>query len=183
MDYKGKNKGVEGELKYLASGELMAVVLFWIVYILYLRSIDNASSNFIIFSMYPLFLLSIILLQGSFYWYNCLKRVQKKEYISRAIIGKIYYKLKRFNWILIIVYIPVFILFSGGISPLVAVIFALLYIFAIIEQLNYFHIRLSYESKVFGAFAFQIIKPIKQIITGTTRKSQIAKDILLYLRN
>jgi len=181
MDYWGKNRGIEGKLKYLAYGELTAVVLFWIVYVQkFFWKIDSESSKFIIFSMYPLLLLTIILLQGSFYWNNCLKRVQKKAHISRVRIGKIYHKLKWLNWILIIAYIPVFILKNSDIETLDIIGSALLYIFAILEQFNYFHVRLSYESKVFG---FQIKKPIKQIITGTTRKSQIAKDILLYLRN
>lgn len=181
MDYRGKNRGVEGELKYLAYGELNAVVLFWMVYILkFLWKIDSESGKLIICSLYPLLSLTIILLQGSFYWYNCLKRVQKKGYISRVSIGKIYHKLKWFNWIFIIAYIPVFILKSSDIETSVIIGSVLLYAFAILEQFNYFHVRLSYESKVFG---FQIKKPIKQIITGTTRKSQIAKDILFYLRN
>ncbi len=50
---------------------------------------------------------------------------------------------------------------------------------AIIEQINYFHIRLSYET-VNGRIL--IIEPLKRLFTGTGKRSQLRKDIDTYLK-
>ena len=49
---------------------------------------------------------------------------------------------------------------------------------AVIEQINYFHIRLSYET-VNGALL--VVEPLKQLLTGTGRRSALRKDIDAYL--
>ena len=55
----------------------------------------------------------------------------------------------------------------------------LLYLLAVIEQINYFHIRLSYET-VNGSLL--VIEPLKKLFTGTGKRSQLRKDIDTYLK-
>ena len=55
----------------------------------------------------------------------------------------------------------------------------LLYFMALIEQINYFHIRLSYET-VNGSLL--VIEPLKKLFTGTGKRSQLRKDIDTYLK-
>ena len=47
-----------------------------------------------------------------------------------------------------------------------------------IEQINYFHIRLSYET-VNGALL--VVEPLKKLLTGTGERSHLRKDIDAYL--
>ena len=50
---------------------------------------------------------------------------------------------------------------------------------AVIEQINYFHIRLSYET---ANGSLLIIEPLKKLFTGTGKRSQLRKDIDTYLK-
>ena len=53
-----------------------------------------------------------------------------------------------------------------------------LYFMAVIEQINYFHVRLSYET-VNGTLL--VIEPLKKLFTGTGKRPHLRKDIDAYL--
>ena len=95
-------------------------------------------------------------------------------------IGRIYYRLKWINVLLLAAYLPVVVTAALAGEPLSGIIAGLfLYCMAIIEQINYFHIRLSYETVNGGLL---IVEPLKQLFTGTGKRSQLRKDIDRYLR-
>lgn len=171
-----KKRTLKQELTFLYSIELLCVILFWVVYIVWTKSATRFdASNVSVY--YPLFIVSLILVEGSLYWFNCLKRVEKKKSLSTQRIAPIYQTLKVIDYILIVTYIPVlFITYDGNRAIVVTGI--LIWLFSIIELINYFHYRLSYYTK--SNLGLQIIKPLKLLISGKATKSQIAKEILLY---
>ena len=113
--------------------------------------------------IYPFISLLLILLQGSYYWYYKL-RIIKKRNPDRRIFRKIYRVFKTLNFIMFILY-PIgliYILMVNDISILRKENFfgVFLFVFGIIEYINYFYIRLSYskhEDKV-ALLKFQNIR-------------------------
>ena len=131
-------------------------------------------------SFYPLLVFSAIVLEGSFYWHNQLRRVKRQRAFSRMEIGRIYYRIKWINVLLLAAYLPVVVTAALAGEPLSGIIAGLfLYGMAVIEQINYFHIRLSYETVNGGLL---IVEPLKQLFTGTGKRSQLRRDIDRYLR-
>lgn len=172
-----KKRKLKQELSYLVSGELTSVVLFCIVYFMYTKpEIRFAASSAILY--FPLFVLNLILVQGSLYWLNCLRRVQLKKAMDTQVIAPIYKKLKVLDFILLAAYLPIWLLTFRANSSTNALVGILLWLFAIIEFINYFHYRLSYYA--FGGLSLQIIRPLKLLFTGKAVKSQIAKEIIQY---
>lgn len=89
---------------------------------------------------YALFALNVILLQGSFYWFVKWKRLKSKQSIfpnlPRALIF-----FKTFNLTLISIAPIVFIIDTPIRVTFWITLFV--YVFAIIEYVNYFHIQLT----------------------------------------
>ena len=166
---KNTKKLLINELKRLYICELISIPIFWNIYIqIWILSI-SIKKEFIhtLIIIYPLSLLSFILLQGSIYWYICLKRIEKKRVYNK--IATIYHKLKIINLFLTILYIPIF--FAFKISQNYKLIGVFIYFFSILEYINYFFVRLSYKNP----FAF-IIKLKKSKFP----KSSICKEIQKY---
>ena len=131
-------------------------------------------------SFYPLLVFSIIVIEGSFYWRNKLRMVRRKTALSNFEIGRIYSKLRWVNVILLAAYLPMLMIAVLGKENVSAItIGILLYFMAFIEQINYFHIRLSYETVNGGLL---VIEPLKKLFTGTGKRSQLRKDIDTYLK-
>ena len=179
-----KKRPVEKELKFLADFELYGVLMFAGVYFAakFIIDMDFGKNAFKLnwISFYPLLVFSIIVIEGSFYWRNKLRMVRRKKALSNFEIGRIYSKLRWINVILLIAYLPIIMIaFLGkeGLSGIIVGI--LLYLLAVIEQINYFHIRLSYET-VNGSLL--VIEPLKKLFTGTGKRSQLRKDIDTYLK-
>ena len=106
--------------------------------------------------------------------------VKRKTAFSNFEIGRIYSKLRWINVILLAAYLPIMmiaVLKKEDLSGIIAGI--LLYFMAVIEQINYFHIRLSYET---ANGSLLIIEPLKKLFTGTGKRSQLRKDIDTYLK-
>ena len=178
-----KKRPIEKELKFLADFELYGVLMFVGVYFAakYIVDMDLGKNAFKLnwISFYPLLIFSIIVIEGSFYWRNKLRMVRRKKALSNFEIGRIYSKLRWINVILLIAYLPVIIIAALTKEDLSGIIVGiLLYFCAIIEQINYFYIRLSYET-VNGRLL--VIEPLKRLITGTGKRSQLRKDIDTYL--
>lgn len=180
-----KKRSIEKELKFLADFEIYGVLMFAGMYfaVKYIVDMDLGENAFKLnwISFYPLLVFSVIIIEGSFYWRNKLKLVKRKEALSNLEIGRIYSKLRWINVILLAAYVPVIVIAALTKEDLSGIIVGiLLYFFAVIEQINYFHIRLSYEAVNGGLL---VIEPLKMLFTGTGKRSQLRKDIDAYKRH
>lgn len=179
-----KKRPIEKELKFLADFELYGVLMFAGIYfaVKYIIDMDLGKNAFKLnwISFYPLLVFSVIVIEGSFYWRNKLKMVRRQKALSNIETGRIYNKLRWVNAILLASYLPIIImavLEKAALSGIIAGI--LFYFMAVIEQINYFHVRLSYET---ANGRLLVIEPLKMFFTGTGKRSQLRKDIDTYLR-
>ena len=152
------------KLTNLATGELVAVLVFWMNFFLLKKWILTNGALISIF--FSLFVLSFILIQGSVFWWILIKRISNPVF-AEIYTGKIYKILKNVDLILLGVGALIIIFnsseFSTGIISL-AILF-----FAVIEWVNYFKLQLSYS-----------LNPavlLKYIFQRKLRKSKIAKEI------
>ena len=179
-----KKRPIEKELKFLADFELYGVLMFAGMYFAakFIIDMDLGKNVFKLnwISFYPLLVFSIIVIEGSFYWRNKLRMVRRKKALSNFEIDRIYNKLRWINVILLTAYLLIIIMAFLEKESLSGIIVGiLLYFMAVIEQINYFHIRLSYET-VNGSLL--VIEPLKKLFTGTGKRSQLRKDIDTYLK-
>ncbi len=130
----------------LWTGELAAAILFPILWLLYIPTFKWSNHYLTTFPHLLAFcILEFILFQGSFYWY--LKWKQVKQGKSSTLTNKQLTSFRFFkisNLVLLVIGIPVLVYqatFSKGLYW-----YLFLYGFAIIEYINYYHIRLSYMS-------------------------------------
>ena len=148
----------------LAVGELVAVTVFWMNFFIFKKLLITAKS--LISVSFPLFILSFILIQGAVFWCVLAKRMSKPGFALKYA-GKIYSKLKVLDVILLFVGVLVIILnYSGFLTMLIA--FAI-WIFAVIEWVNYYKLQLSYS--------LNPLILLKYIMQRKLRKSKIAKEI------
>lgn len=142
---------LEKRLSYLYTGESIATVGFIIVSFLINKAYPPLHLYSLVSFWLSFFLLEFLLVQGSMYWYTKWRRL-KNENTSVTPIRMVQRlkKLQKWNIGLIIVSLFMFVIdflkwyptlplgglyISGGI-----------YIFAILEYINYFHIQLSYDN-------------------------------------
>lgn len=162
-----KKRTIKKELFYLFSMELTCAVGFWFVYAMWVwgeMAVWRAEVA------YPLLVLTVILVQGSLYWLNCLRRVKKDTTLNTQQIARIYRAFKMVDYLLLALYIPVLI-----ITRKFSIVGGLIWLFAIIELINYFHYRLSYYTK--SGLGLQVVAPMKALFSGKAVKSQLAKEI------
>lgn len=140
-------KRVKRKLFHLYTGELMATVIFAVLWVSFLMQHDWTDSYLTSFSsVYAFVLLEFILLQGSLYWFLKWKRAKENDYAHLPYTQlRIFLFFKRINLLLIATGIAVFFyqlkVVGSGIYW-----YLFLYVFAIIEHINYYHVRLSYQS-------------------------------------
>ena len=157
-------KRMKQKLINLAVGELVAVTVFWMNFFIFKKLLITAKS--LISVSFPLFILSFILIQGAVFWCVLAKRMSKPGFALKYA-GKIYSKLKVLDVILLFVGVLVIILnYSGFLTMLIA--FAI-WIFAVIEWVNYYKLQLSYS--------LNPLILLKYIMQRKLRKSKIAKEI------
>jgi len=157
-------KRMKNKLANLAFGELVAVVIFWINFFLFKKFLIDTKALISISA--PLFILSFILVQGSIYWCILIKRLSNPRF---AVVqtGKIYNKLKILDLILLFVVFLLIILNYSTFST--AIISLAIWIFAVIEWINYYKLQLSYS-----------INPavlLKYVLQQKLKKSKIAEEI------
>ena len=155
---------VRKELVSLCLGELSAVLSFWFCFFLLKNRLGDVNS--LVTILYPLSLLTFILLQGSIYWAILIRRLSNPEF-GNENVPKIYGGLRILDLILLISGFP-FIVWNTQ-SFQVAIIATLIQLFALIEWINYFLLRLSYS-----------LNPLvlwKRIAKGKLEKSRIAKEL------
>ena len=157
-------KPMKQKLVSLATGELVAVLVFWLNFFLLKRWILTTGA--LISISFSLFVLSFILIQGSVFWWILIKRISDPEFAERYT-GKIYRVLKILDLILLGVGTLIIIFNSSDFSTFI--ISVAIWFFAVIEWMNYFKWQLSYS-----------LNPavlLKYILQRKLRKSKIAKEI------
>ena len=155
---------VRKELVFLCFGELAAVLSFWLCFFLLKNRLGDW--NGLISILYPLSLLTFILLQGSIYWAILIRRLSNPQFGS-ASVPKLYGGFRILDLVLLISGFP-FIVWNTQ-SFQLAIIATLIQLFALIEWVNYFLLRLSYS-----------LNPLvlwKRITKGKLEKSRIAKEL------
>jgi len=140
-------KKIEKKYYSLFTGELSATISFAGVWVFYLKLYSSLEVH--LTSYYPLYaftLLEFILLQGSLYWYLKLKQVRQNIFSSLPPTQlRVFYLLKKLNLFLFAIGAIILIYQLTTLSTKIYW-FLFLYLFALVEYINYFHIRLSYLS-------------------------------------
>ena len=157
-------KSMKRKLTSLATGELVAVLVFWMNFFLLKKWILTTGA--LISISFSLFVLSFILIQGSVFWWILIKRISDPEFAERYT-GKIYRVLKILDLILLGVGTLIIIFNSSDFSTFI--ISLAIWFFAVIEWINYFKWQLSYS-----------LNPavlLKYILQRKLWKSKIAKEI------
>ena len=155
---------VRKELVSLCLGELAVALSFWLCFFLLKNRLGDWMS--LITILYPLSLLTFILLQGSTYWAILIRRLSNPQF-GNGNIPKIYGVLRILDLVLLISGFPFIVWYSQSVR--VAIIATLIQLFALIEWVNYFLLRLSYS-----------LNPLvlwKRITKGKLEKSRIAKEL------
>ena len=155
---------IKHELTKLWTGELVAVISFWICFFIFKKWLIN--TKMLISVIYPLILLSLILIQGSIYWLILLKRISMPQF-AITNTKKVYSVLKIVDFLLLCLGIPIIILNYVNVTVMISAIFILA--FAVIEWINYYKIRLSYS--------YNPLVLLKHIKNGKLSKSRLAKEI------
>ena len=159
-----QKENVRKELVSLCLGEFTAVLSFWFCFFLLKNRLSDWSS--LVTILYPLSLLTFILLQGSIYWAILIRRLSNPQFGSRSV-PKLYGGFRILDLVLLISGFP-FIVWNTQ-SFQVTILATLIQFFALIEWVNYFLVRLSYS-----------LNPLvlwKRITKGNLEKSRIAKEL------
>ena len=125
---------------FLCLGELAAVLSFWLCFFLLKNRLGDW--NDLISILYPLSLLTFILLQGSIYWAILIRRLSKLQFGSGSV-NKLYVGFRILDLILLISGFPFIVWNTQSIQ--VAIIATLIQLFALIEWVSYYLVRLSYS--------------------------------------
>ena len=161
---KIQKERVRKELVSLCLGEFTAVLSIWFCFFLLKNRLGDVNS--LVTILYPLSLLTFILLQGSIYWAILIRRLSKPQFGS-GNVPKLYGVLRILDLVLLISGFPSIVWYSQSVR--VAIIATLIQLFALIEWVNYFLLRLSYS-----------LNPLvlwKRITKGKLEKSRIAKEL------
>ena len=161
---KIQKERVRKELVSLCLGEFTAVLSIWFCFFLLKSRLGDVNS--LVTILYPLSLLTFILLQGSIYWAILIRRLSKPQFGS-GNVPKLYGVLRILDLVLLISGFPFIVWYSQSVR--VAIIATLIQLFALIEWVNYFLLRLSYS-----------LNPLvlwKRITKGKLEKSRIAKEL------
>ena len=161
---KSQESKIKQELTKLWTGELVAVISFWICFYIFKKWLIN--TKMLISVIYPLAVLSFILIQGSIYWLILLKRISMPQF-AITNTRKIYSILKTVDFLLLCLGIPIIILNYVNVTVMISAIFILA--FAAIEWINYYKIRLSYSCNP--------LVLLKRIKNGKLSKSRLAREI------
>ena len=161
---KSQESKIKQELTKLWTGEFVAVISFWICFYIFKKWLIN--TKMLISVIYPLTVLSFILIQGLIYWLILLKRLSTPKF-AITNTKKIYSILKIVDFLLLCVGIPIVILNYVNVTVMISAIFIMA--FALIEWINYYKIRLSYS--------YNPLVLLKHIKNGKLSKSRLAKEI------
>lgn len=157
-DYKNEKRDKK-RLVYLFTGEISAIIVFTLILFYYFENLSNR------YSLTSVVLtLNVILLQGSYFWFVKWRRFETRK----NSFPKLHYHLKllkKIDLLLLlvapmIVLIEILLLSESSLIELLTLL--CIYIFAIIEYINYYFIQLTNYSN------------------GSGKPSAIAKEIKLH---
>jgi|SRR5690606_2321742 len=140
-------KKVKKKLFNLFCGELVATILFAFLWFFYLPQSDWLSQYVsTIPSLFAFILLELILLQGTLYWYLKWKQVKNNNFLNLPDAYLQWFNLfKKLNALFIVIGIIILgYLIINGADEIYWYIF--IFGFAVLEHINYYHIRLSYQT-------------------------------------
>ncbi|MCM3112843.1 general stress protein [Lederbergia lenta] len=142
---------LESRLKYLFTGERFALILF-----IPLSYLINFTYPYLqLYTLYSFwisfFLLEFILIQGTYYWYAKWKGlITENKSVTPIETVRILRKAKVINVVIIIFSIILFVIDIVVNYPDLPIggllISVFIFIFAILEFINYFYIQLSYDN-------------------------------------
>ncbi|KQU16878.1 general stress protein [Bacillus sp. Leaf13] len=144
-------RNIEKRLTYLYTGELFSIISF--VFLSYL--INYVYPKLHLYSLYSFWisflLLEFLLLQGTVYWYVKWKRLKKeKTSITPVWIVQRLKTLQKVNAGMIIAGLIMFVIdfiYRYPLLPLGGLSIAgFIYVFALLEYINYYHVQLSYDN-------------------------------------
>ncbi|WP_186576017.1 hypothetical protein [Aquibacillus kalidii] len=163
---------IQKKLFHLWTGECVAAVMFVVLWVLYVPMFDWAADYLTpLPTIYAFSLLEFILLQGGLYWYLKWNHVRKNQnYKLSTDKLRIFSVFKRINLFLITIGL-IILLVALYRSDIYRGFYAFLYGFAVVEYINYFHIRLSYMS----------IEELRELMKQKGfRQSILAKELTMY---
>jgi hypothetical protein len=167
-------KRVKKRLVSLYTGELFAVFTFACIWVLYIQLFEWSIPYLTSYSsVYAFVLLELILLQGSYYWYVKLKQIQKNDFkplSDRKLRIFVYFKRLNSSLILIGVFVLIYQIIS---KPIELYWFVFVFLFAVVEHINYYYVRLSYQT-------LEDLKELKR--QKGFRKSKLAKELESFLK-
>jgi hypothetical protein len=138
-------KKVKKRLYSHCIGEFAASIVF--IFVLFqLKRHLHLDIDFII--IYPFSILIFILMQGSYYWFYCLRRLNKKQVNANRFV-RVYKALRKFDLLLIVLF-PLIVICSclgGWQLTLVKISLAsFIFVFGVAEYINYYYVQLSYNN-------------------------------------
>lgn len=169
-------KKLEKRFTYLYSGEFTSFILFIFVSDLIHRAYPNLQL-YSLYSFWASFLfLEFLLLQGAMYWYSKWKRLRNENTpITPIRTVRQLLRLKKMNMVLVIVpimaFIADFVKWQPSLPAAGLTIAGCIYIFAVLEYVNYFFVQLSYDNSADIKYLLQ---------TKKFKKACISKDFERY---
>ena len=152
---------VKQKLMNLAIGELAAVAVFWVTFFIF----EKKRIAPMISIALSLSILSFVLIQGAVFWWILVKRISQPSFGVKCT-GKVYFLLKKLDATLLCAAVPVILLYGTFFTTVISLA---VWLFAVIEWINYFKYQLSYS-----------LNPAvlcRYIVRGKLRKSKIAKEM------
>jgi hypothetical protein len=132
-------------LRYLRNWEFINI--FLLPAILYFTLMRQKTPNWQPFA-FGMFVICIILAQGTFYWHLKLQSVYKNELVLPSYFERAFSLFKWVNVALLSIY-PI-LMIANRITPLVHFQTSFwsnaLFLFALLEQVNYYHYQLSHDN-------------------------------------
>jgi hypothetical protein len=138
-------QNIINRLLYLRNWEFMNIFLVPICLYITLASLEVQNWQPYAFSV---FIICVILIQGTFYWHLKLRAISKNEITLPPYFSQTFSTFKRANVVLLSIY-PVLIISSqtnSFINFQVSIWSNVIFLFAILEHINYYHYQLSHDS-------------------------------------
>ncbi len=155
---------VKQKLTKLWTGEIAAAISFWGCF--FVMKVWLTDTQMFIAVIYPLSVLTFILVQGSVYWWILSKRLSAPRFAAKYT-GKIYGVIKIADAFLLCLGLPIIVVHHKNTA--VTILSAFILIFAAVEWINYYKTRLSYS--------YNPIILLRHIKNGTLERSRLAKEI------
>ncbi|WP_421381275.1 hypothetical protein ACOJQI_19680 [Bacillus salacetis] len=162
------------KLTSLMFGEAFALFMFAVLWVWYSRYFNWRTPYLTSLpTVFTFIILEFLLVQGSLYWYlkwRMLKKGQKENKLTSLQLF-LFEKLKVINILLLLTGAGFYVFDGRGYPASYHWFFILLYGFTLLEYINYYYIRLSYQSP----------EEIKEFIRQKGfRKSILAREISGY---